>query len=135
MTDARSEFPFLFERPYLIAGRLFGITPERTQIVVADGRLRSRFGPWRIETSLRNISHVSLTGPYAFVKTAGPARLGLTDRGLTFATNSRAGVCMEFVEPITGIDPFGKIRHPNLTLTPADCAGLAAALGSPPMSA
>ena len=71
---------------------------------------------------------MSLTGPYRFVKTAGPARLGITDRGLTFATNSRAGVCLEFAEPITGIDPLGKIKHPNFTLTPSDCAGLAAAL-------
>ncbi len=128
MTSVDS-FPFLFERRYAIAGRLFGITPNRTAIVVADGRLRARFGPWRIDTALTNLTTVSLTGPYAVLKTAGPARLGLTDRGLTFATNSRAGVCMEFAVPIVGIDPFGKIRHPNLTLTPRDCAGLAAALG------
>jgi hypothetical protein len=131
VTSVGSNFAFRFERRYLIAGRPFGITPARTAIVVADGRLRCRFGPWRVDTLLANITKASLTGPYAFIKTAGPARLGLTDRGLTFATNSRAGVCLEFAEPITGIDPFGKIRHPNLTLTPADCAGLATALGFP----
>jgi hypothetical protein len=128
VTSAGSSFPFLFEHRYLIAGRFFGVTPDRTAIVVADGRLRARFGPWHIDTALANITTVSQTGPYAFLKTAGPARLGLTDRGLTFATKSRAGVCVEFAEPIGGIDPLGKIRHPNLTLTPADCAGLSAAL-------
>jgi hypothetical protein len=131
VTSVGNNFAFRFERRYLIAGRPFGIVPARTEIEVADGRLRSWFGPWRIDTLLGNITKVSLTGPYAFIKTAGPARLGLTDRGLTFATNSRAGVCLDFAEPITGIDPFGRIRHPNLTLTPADCAGLAAALGFP----
>lgn len=131
MTGVGDSFPFLFERRYAIAGRLFGVTAARTAIVVVDGRLRARFGPWRIDTALANLTTVSFTGPYAVVKTIGPARLGITDRGLTFATNSRAGVCMEFAEPIAGIDPLGKIRHPNLTLTPADCVGLAAALGGP----
>jgi hypothetical protein len=128
MTSSESRFPFQFERRYAIAGRLFGVTEARTAIVVTDSHLHARFGPWRIDTALTNLTRVSLTGPYAFLKTAGPAHLGLTDRGLTFATNSHAGVCMEFAEPITGIDPFGQIRHPNLTLTPGDCAGLAAAL-------
>lgn len=132
MTTSSASFPFEFERRYAIAARPFGITEARTAIVIADGRLRARFGPWSIDTPLANVTSVSLTGPYLFVKTAGPARLGLTDRGLTFATNSRAGVCVEFAEPITGIDPLGKIRHPNLTLTPADCAGLAAALTPAP---
>lgn len=129
MSIADGRFPFLFERRYAVAGRLFGVTQDRTEIRVVDGRLTARFGPWHIDTALTNLRNVSLTGPYAFVKTAGPAHLGFTDRGLTFATNSYAGVCMEFIEPITGIDPLGRIRHPNLTLTPADCSGLAAALG------
>lgn len=126
-TDAAS-FPFDFEDRYLTPARLFGVTPETTSIVVRAGHLTARFGPWRIDTTLDNIASVTLTGPYAFVKTAGPAHLGITDRGLTFATNSRAGVCLELRERIRGIDPRGYIRHPNLTLTPADCAGLAAAL-------
>lgn len=128
MTTSPAGFPFRFERRYAIAGRPFGVTEGRTGISVADGRLSVRFGPWHVDTPLSNITTVSVTGPYLFVKTAGPAHLGLTDRGLTFATNSRAGVSLEFVEPITGIDPFGVVRHPNLTLTPADCTGLAAAL-------
>ncbi|HEV7204550.1 MAG TPA: hypothetical protein VGN18_08045 [Jatrophihabitans sp.] len=128
MSTAGASFPFRFEPRYARAARLFGITEARTAIVVDDQRLRARFGPWHIDTLLANITSVSLTGPYLFVKTAGPARLGITDRGLTFATNSQAGVCLEFAEPITGMDPLGVIRHPNLTLTPVDCAGLAAAL-------
>lgn len=76
-----------------------------------------------------NISEVSLTGPYMFLKTAGPAHLSLSDRGITFASNSRQGVCIAFAEPVGGIEPLGVIKHPNLTVTVADCAGLLAALG------
>lgn len=124
----RAAFPFAFEDRYVGPARLFGVTPGTTSIVVEAGRLTARFGPWRADTPLTNIASLTLTGPYAFLKTAGPAHLGLTDRGLTFATNSRAGVCLELRESIRGIDPRGWIRHSNLTLTPADCAGLAAAL-------
>jgi hypothetical protein len=33
-----------------------------------------------------------------------------------------------FREPVPGIDPVGKVRHPGLTLTVADCDGLVDAL-------
>jgi len=128
MPTASASFPFAFEDRYVAPARIFGVTPATTSIVVEAGRLTARFGRWHIETPLTNISSVSLTGPYAFPKTAGPAHLGVTDLGLTFATNSSAGVYLELRERIRGIDPLGLIRHPNLTLTPADCAGLAAAL-------
>ena len=60
-----------------------------------------------VATPLANIVEVAITGPYAFVKTAGPARLGITDRGLTFATNGQRGVLLQFAEPIRGMDPWG----------------------------
>lgn len=128
MPTASVSFPFAFEDRYVAPARIFGVTPDTTSIVVEAGRLTAHFGHWHIETPLTNIATVSLTGPYAFLKTAGPAHLGITDLGLTFATNSRAGVLIELRERIRGIDPLGLIRHANLTLTPADCAGLASAL-------
>jgi hypothetical protein len=124
-SGSEHRFDFAFEDRYRRPARLFGVTPSRTSIVVTDHELRARFGPWSTSTPLSNITSVTITGPYAFLKTAGPAHLGFTDRGLTFATNSRAGVCLEFAEPITGIDRKGWIKHPNLTLTPADVPGLA----------
>lgn len=121
-------FDFAFEPRYRRAARVFGVT-ERTAWLSVQGReLKVRFGPWRVATSLDNIGTVSRTGPYAFLKTAGPARLGVSDRSLTFATNGLDGVQIDFHEPITGMDPLGVIRHPNLTVTPVDCAGLVAAL-------
>ncbi len=68
---------------------------------------------------------MELTGPYQFVKTAGPPRLGITDRGLTFASNGARGVLITFARPVRGVAP---LRHPELTVTVADPAGLAARL-------
>ena len=79
-------------------------------------------------TEFSNITAVELTGPYRFHRTAGPARYSLADRGLTFATNGDRGVCITFREPIAGLEPTGRLLHPNLTLTVADCEGLAHAL-------
>lgn len=69
-----------------------------------------------------------MTGPYAFVKTAGPARLAFTDRGLTFATNGDRGVRIAFHTPIHGLDPIGLIPHPELTVTPVEVARLVTVL-------
>jgi hypothetical protein len=41
---------------------------------------------------------------------AGPARLSLADRGLTFATTTRTGLCITFRSPVPGIDPWGIFR-------------------------
>ena len=94
-------------------------------VEVGDEALEARFGPWRVRTPLTNITDVDVTGPYAFWKTAGPARLAITDRGLTFATNGDRGVLILFKDPVRGLDPLGILRHPELTVTVADVNGLA----------
>jgi hypothetical protein len=124
-------FAFRFAPAYRRAGLPFGVTPGRVWAQVGDGRLDVRFGRWRVRTPLANVAGVEVTGPYAFLKTAGPARLAVTDRGLTFATNGDRGVCLRFHAPITGFEPFGVLRHPTLTLTPADVDGFVRALGRP----
>ena len=63
---------------------------------VGDQVLAVQFGPWRLSTPLANITDAAVMGPYAFWKTAGPARLAITDRGLTFATNGKSGVLISF---------------------------------------
>jgi hypothetical protein len=126
MTPRR--FDFRFTRPYRLAALPFGVAPSRCDVTVDGDALRVRFGWWRLETTLDNIDEVTVTGPYNFLKTAGPAHLSLADRGLTFATNGDRGVCAQFRTPVAGIDPVGVIRHPSLTVTVAQCDALAAAL-------
>lgn len=104
--------------------RLFGVTPERAWIDVGAEELVARFGRWHVRTPVSNVARAEETGPYSFLKTAGPARLGVTDRGLTFATNGDRGVCLRFKTPVTGIDRAGRIRHPELTVTVLDVEGL-----------
>ena len=110
---------------------MFGITESRAILAVDGTELTARFGPWLLSTTVDNVTSTSITGPFAYLKTAGPAHLSFADRGLTFATNGRTGVCLEFREPVRGIDPFGLIRHPNLTVTVADTAGLIEILSAP----
>ncbi len=124
-------FEFRFDPAYRIAALPFGITPERAWVQVDDEHLLANYGPWQLRTSLANIRNVAVTGPYRFYRTAGPARLGVTDGGLTFASNGDEGVLMSFCRRVPAIDPLGLIRHPELTVTVADVRGLASALGAP----
>ncbi len=123
-----TRFPFRFDSAYRRLAWLFGVTPERAWVDLGEEELEARFGPWRVRTPVRNIAAAEVTGPYAFLKTAGPARLAITDRGLTFASNGDRGVCITFYTPVPGIDPFGRIRHPELTVTVLDVDGLVEAL-------
>lgn len=127
--NVHESFDFAFEPSYRRAGRPFGITPANARVEVGDGYLVARFGRWRVSTPLTNITDAEVTGPYAFLKTAGPARLGITDRGLTFATNGKRGVLISFHTPVRGMEPLGVIRHPDLTVTVAEVERLAELLG------
>jgi hypothetical protein len=132
MTTANrpDRFPFAFTRAYRLAALPFGVTPARAAVLVDHdaGSLTARFGLWRLQTSLDNVLVTEVTGPYQLLKTVGPAHLSFTDRGLTMATNPDRGLCIRFREPVPGIEPTGRIRHPGLTVTVADCTGLAAAI-------
>ncbi len=110
-------FHFAFGPEYRLPARAFGISPATAWVEVGDDTLDARFGPWRVSTPLANVADVAVTGPYAFWKTAGPARLAITDRGLTFATNGDRGVLISFHKPVPGLDPLGILRHPELTVT------------------
>jgi hypothetical protein len=118
-------FPFLFTPLYRAAAAPFGVSPVRAGVTVGAGRLEARYGPWCVTTDLANIAGTEETGPYSWLKTAGPAHLSLADRGLTFASNPDRGLCIRFLEPVVGIEPTGRLRHPALTVTVSDVAGLA----------
>ena len=124
------QFGFAFADRYRLPARLFGVTERSAVVRVAAGELLCRFGRWSVRTPLTNIREVAVTGPYAWLKTVGPPRLSLSDRGLTMATNEARGVFVQFHRPVRGIDPLGLIRHPNLTVTVADWQGLTCALSS-----
>ena len=98
-------FSFAFAPPYLAAGLPFGVTPW-TAWVDVDTDLHVRFGPWSLTTPVSNVVGTEVSGDYAFVKTAGPAHLSFTDRGVTFATNGERGLCVRFREPVRALWPL-----------------------------
>jgi len=122
---ARDRFPFAFDSRYALPARLLGVRPDTTFVEVTDDVVRARFGPWTVETPRSNVTSAEVSGPYSVPKTIGPAHLSFSDRGLTFATNPSAGVCLTFRDPVRGIDPLGLIRHPGLTVTVEDPEALA----------
>ena len=118
-------FPFRFQTLFQAAALPVGIRSETAWVEIADDELDVRFGPWRVRTPLSNVASADVTGPYSWPKVIGPPHLSLKDRGLTLATNSDEGVCIHFGDPVTGIDPWGIVRHPAMTVTVEDAPALA----------
>jgi hypothetical protein len=125
-------FPFRFAPSYRLPALAVGVTPATAYVEVTGTGLLVRFGLWRLRTELTNIEGVERTGGFAFLKTAGPPHLSFGDKGVTFATNGDDAVCVRFHQPVTVLDPTGRIRHPGATLTVADPPALLAALGNAP---
>jgi hypothetical protein len=119
---------FAFTPSYRAAALPFGVTPRTAYVEVADARLRVHFGPWRLDTQLSNIKDTQITDGYSFLRTAGPAHLSFTDRGVTFATGPGPGLCVCFHEPVKAIDWVGVLKHPGATMTVEDPETLRAEL-------
>ena len=118
--SAPATFAFAFEDRMKPWSRLFRVTPTNSSVALTDYGLEVRFGPWRLTTPWFNIVSAGITGPYTMWKVAGPAHLTPSDRGVTFATTTQRGVCLDFRDPVTAIDPFGLLHHPNATITVDD---------------
>jgi hypothetical protein len=128
VSGAVRRFAFRFDPRFRGLLRIVGVTANTADVTVGPDRLVARFGRWRVDTPLENVVSAEVTGPYRWFKAIGP-RLSLADRGITFGTNGEAGVCLRLRTPVVGIDPLGMIRHPGLTVTVEDPAGLAELFG------
>lgn len=118
--------------PYRYEGRLaplwapFRAWPGTQGVTLTDdGRLVARYGPFRVDVPLSTVRDAHVTGPYRWWTAVGP-RLSMVDDGLTFGTNSHAGVCIHFQPPLHRV--LGFRDHSALTVTVADTEGLVAAL-------
>lgn len=125
MSTAR-HFDFRFDRParYLLAA--FGVTPATSGVDVGRDTLRVRYGPWRLSVDRRNVKTASVIGPFSAWRAIGP-RMSLADRGVTFGTSTRAGVCVRLWQPVAALAPARLLTHPAVTLTvdrPAELARL-----------
>jgi hypothetical protein len=113
-----------FAVPHPVLSRLLG---ERSGLRLDAGGLRVRLGPWLVTTPLSNLAGAEVVGSFNPFRALG-VRLSLADRGLTFGTTTERGLCLRFHEPVPGIDPWGLLRHPGLTVTVAEPELVAAAI-------
>ena len=104
----------------------FGLRPSKDGVTITDdGTFRATFGFFKVETPLTNIDEAHVTRNYRWWTAAG-ARGSIVDDGLTFGTNRRAGVCVQFREPVPS--PLRRKGHSAITVTVADIDGLAGRL-------
>ena len=119
-------FDLRFDPRLAPLARVWGISPGNAHVEVDDDTVTIRFGRWQLQTAIENIASVEITGPYRWFKIAGPPRLSLADRGITFAASTGRGLCMRFHDPVPAILPVPVVRHPSATVAVADPEALAA---------
>lgn len=127
MTVQSAVYPYDTDRRFLPVLLAFGFSAARDAVRLTDGRFRASFGWFSLETPLSNVDGAHVTRGYRWWTAVG-ARLSLVDDGLTFGTNTRAGVCVHFREPVPSA--LRRRGHSALTVTVTDLDGLVAALGS-----
>lgn len=123
-------FGFAFDPIMVPAAAGAGVTPWTAWLDLGHEEISIRFGPWSMRFPRASVTGAEVTGPYKLIKVVGPPHLSLADRGVTFATNRRAGVCIHLDEPVPGIEPTGRLRHPAVTVTVDDPEELVTLLGS-----
>lgn len=117
-------FPFDFDRRFRPLLALLGVRPGSASVFVTRREVTVAFGLWRMRIPRSNVAGAVVTGPYRWWKVIG-ARLSLVDRGVTFGTGTRYGVCIRLREPQPGLAPGRLLRHPGITVTVADPKTLA----------
>ena len=124
---AVERFPFAFDRRFAPLLAVLGIREDNSEVVLDADTFEARFGRWSVTTTTSNLKSVQITHDYRWYKAIG-LRRSLADGGVTYGTNTRAGVCVCFHEPVTaGMGPG--VRHPALTVTVEDPEALAEAIG------
>jgi hypothetical protein len=123
--SAAVEFPIRLQPglgPILL---LFGVRRDRAAVRLDGERLVARFGFFRAEIPLANISRWDITGPYRWWRAVGVRRtLGTHD--LSFGGSAHGGLCVHFREPIR----VGWFSVTDLYLTVDDLDALGEALTS-----
>jgi hypothetical protein len=120
-------FGFRFDRPYHVGLALLGIRPSNSQVRLDDTGFEADFGRFHLETTWDNVVSAEVSGPYRAYRAIGP-RLSLVDKGFTFGSSARGGVCVGFRDPVAVRPGPPRLRHPGLTVTVEDPDALAAAV-------
>jgi hypothetical protein len=122
-------YRYSFDKRLIPFWGAWGVRPSKDGVTLTDdGRLLAKFGLLKLETALANIDGAHITRGYRWWTAAG-ARASLKDDGLTFGTNSNAGVCIHFHDRVSS--PLTRKGHSALTVTVEDLEGLTEALNRP----
>ena len=122
------QFGFAIETrfaPFLLA---FGVTKDAAWLRLDDEDLEVKFGLFGLRTPLANITGYQTSGDYKAYRAIG-IRSSLADKGVTFGSNTKRGLCVTFDEPVA-VKPGVGFAHPGMTVTVDDVDGLARALES-----
>jgi len=107
----------------------FGLHPSTDGVTITDdGKFVAKFGFLKLETPVSNVDGAHITRDYRWWK-AGGVHTSLADDGLTFGTNTHAGVCVHFGEKVPSA--LRRKGHSALTVTVADLDGLVSRLDRP----
>ncbi|MFW2381698.1 MAG: hypothetical protein ACN4GZ_08075 [Acidimicrobiales bacterium] len=117
-------FPYDMDNRWSVMFKALGVGPD-DGVTVTDDELIATFGRVKVRTPLSNVDHTQISGPHRWYTAVG-LRLSFADTGLTFGTNHRRGLCIEFVERIPKV--IGFKDHAALWVSVADPEGLAALL-------
>lgn len=104
---------------------VLGVRPENSRVELHEDHLEVHFGRWSLATPWTNVKGTQITTDYQWFKAIGP-RGSFTDRGVTFGTNTREGLCICFHTPVPSLlGPLGNLmKHPGMTVTVQNCEGL-----------
>ena len=120
-------FAYAIDSRYLPVLLAFLVRPSKDGVTLNDdGSFVATFGLLKMATPLSNVVGAHLTQNYRWWTAVG-ARLSRADDGLTFGTNSHAGVCIHFDQKVPS--RLRRSGHSALTVTVADLQGLLMALG------
>lgn len=119
-------FPYHFDKRFKALLWPLGARVGKDGVTLTEDKFCATFGHWKLETPLSNVKGAHVTRDYEWFKAIG-MRLSFVDSGLTFGTNTKAGVCVHFVEPAPKV--IGLRDHAAITVTVEDCEGLVDLLG------
>jgi hypothetical protein len=91
------------------------------------GQVVATLGWFHLVTTLSNVAGAHVTRNYRWWTAVG-VRMSFVDDGLTFGTNTQAGLCIHFREKVPSV--LRRAGHSALTVTVADLDGLTKALGA-----
>ncbi len=126
-SDTESFFPYKLDKRWSVLFKTLGVKESDGVRLTTDGYMLAKYGRVKVKTPLSNIDHTLVTADHRWYTAVG-LRLSFADDGLTFGTNHKAGLCIEFIDKIPRV--IGTKKHSALWVSVADPEGLAAAIES-----